>query len=190
MKTPCLITVTGAAGSGKSTMARAIARRCRLPYLDYDSLVQPFLQEMYGNCRHESDYKTFSRRWRKHSYTTLWNTAADCLAMKADTVLSAPCTSERAVPDFFTEFRERYGIDCMVISVELMPDTDLLRKWLVARGEPRDSDKLEQWDGFTSEINKETVWDADIKVVLTEYIKDRVPANLLEILRKNGLSIS
>ena len=41
-----LIVTTGISGSGKSTLSRQLARIFSIPYLDYDTLTEPFLHRL------------------------------------------------------------------------------------------------------------------------------------------------
>ena len=48
----------GLTGSGKSTLASAFAKSRSLAYLDYDTLVQPFLSEIERSEEHTSELQS------------------------------------------------------------------------------------------------------------------------------------
>ena len=94
---PFAIAVGGVAGSGKSTLGRALAASLRAPLLDLDTLTNPLLDalgdDVFGSHWLASVHAPTVRRGR---YAALLATAADVLGTTGRVVLVAPFTSELA----------------------------------------------------------------------------------------------
>lgn len=94
---PFAIAVGGVAGSGKSTLGRALAASLRAPLLDLDTLTNPLLDalgdDVFGSHWLSSVHAPTVRRGR---YAALLATAADVLGSTGRVVLVAPFTAELA----------------------------------------------------------------------------------------------
>lgn len=101
MPSPCQIpdslavVVAGTAGSGKSTLGRAIAESLRAPLVDLDSVTTPLLEtlpaEILGGHWLTSPHAAAIRAGR---YAALRATAADALSTAGRVVVVAPFTAE------------------------------------------------------------------------------------------------
>jgi predicted kinase len=76
-----LILITGLPGTGKSTLARALAARYRLPILAKDMIKEPLLDIVGARDRAES------RRLSDASFAVMFSLARDCLAAGTDLIL-------------------------------------------------------------------------------------------------------
>ncbi len=97
---PVVIAVAGPAGSGKSTLGRALATALRLPLIDLDQLTNPLLDRLMhsGSTGHwlaAADTSVI----RDGRYAALRATAADIVSVGVGVVLVAPFTSELAGGD-------------------------------------------------------------------------------------------
>lgn len=187
MTAPALVLVSGTAGSGKSTMGRQVARRYGLPYLDYDSLVQPFLQGIARASGGEEPLELFYQKWRKESYDTLWNAVMDSLSLGVTVAASAPCSREWRQSSFFAGLRARYGVRFRAISIELLPDPGQLRRQLLDRGNPRDEGKLSNWTEYIQGMPGQAIWDADVRAVLRTYPVNATPEAVAALLSAAGV---
>ncbi len=97
MSEPFAVAVAGAAGSGKSTLGRAVAARLRAPLLDLDTVTNPLLDALGDGV--------FGRHWlssahaaavRQGRYAALLATASEVLGTAGGVVLVAPFTAELA----------------------------------------------------------------------------------------------
>ena len=100
MPEPLAVAVAGVAGSGKSTLGRAVANRLQAPLLDLDTLTNPLLDalgpEVFDGHWLASAHATRVRRGR---YAALLATAAEVLGSAGRVVLVAPFTAELAGGD-------------------------------------------------------------------------------------------
>jgi len=76
-----LILVTGLPGTGKSTLARVLAKRYRLPLICKDSIKEPLMDVFSTEDRAQS------RRLSNASFTVMFSLARDCLAAGAGLIL-------------------------------------------------------------------------------------------------------
>src|ERR1700754_3340190 len=92
---PVTLAVAGAAGSGKSTLGRALATALRLPLVDLDAVTNPLLDHLVGSV--------FPAHWlaaphgelvREGRYAALRAVAHDVVATAGGAVLVAPFTAE------------------------------------------------------------------------------------------------
>jgi sugar-phosphatase len=91
-----IIVVAGAAGSGKSTLGRELARSLCLPILDLDTLTNPLLEGIGKSLfsgRHWNDVSLRSII-RPARYAALLSTIAEQVAVGSDAVAVAPFTAE------------------------------------------------------------------------------------------------
>jgi mannitol-1-/sugar-/sorbitol-6-phosphatase len=142
-----VIAVAGVAGSGKTTLGRALARQLRLPILDLDSLTNPLLDrvaETGHGGRHwlvDSD-----QRLREGRYAALRTTAADLVAVGSGVVLVAPFTAE-------LKGGEEWDQLCRAVSpapvevLYLSGPAELMRERRRTRGEARDAFRSDGADG-------------------------------------------
>ncbi|GAA4387083.1 AAA family ATPase [Tsukamurella soli] len=96
-----VLVVTGAAGSGKSTLGRALARALRAPLIDLDSMTNPLLDELGPalGSEHWNSPGPMSERIRRGRYASLRAAASDLVSVGQRPVLVAPFTRELAGGD-------------------------------------------------------------------------------------------
>ena len=184
-----LILVTGIPGVGKSTLGRQIASAFNIMYIDYDTVCQPFLTEIWQRQESPDTYAQFCLDWREASYGTFWNPLLENFSLGRHAVASAPLSKERANPTFFTEFRERTASRFSVFNIHLEASKEYLMERLIERGEQRDLEKIDNWDHFyTSQQRIPLVWDADriTRITMTPEIQ---PLNVVQPILKDLLKV-
>ncbi len=93
---PLAVVVAGTAGSGKSTLGRAIAESLRAPLVDLDSVTTPLLDALPEDALGGGHWLTspHAPAIRAGRYAALLATAADALATAGRVVIVAPFTAE------------------------------------------------------------------------------------------------
>lgn len=145
MPTPCQIPdplavfVAGTAGSGKSTLGRAIAEALRAPLVDLDSVTTPLLDALpdglLGDHWLTSPHAAAIRAGR---YAALRATAADALATAGRVVVVAPFTAELAGGAEWQQLRDALApVEPLVVHVDADPAVLASRRAI--RGASRDA---------------------------------------------------
>ncbi|MEU4016991.1 HAD-IA family hydrolase [Microbacterium sp. NPDC028030] len=135
---PVAIAVSGIAGSGKSTLGRALAASLRLPLVDLDAVTNPLLDAL--------DEAVLGGHWlsgphartiREGRYAALRAVAADAVATAGGVVLVAPFTTELDGGEEWAHLRAAVA-PATLRMVHLEGDPQLLAARRAARGAPRD----------------------------------------------------
>ena len=105
---PLAVLVSGAPGSGKSTVGAVIAQRLGAALLDLDTATAA-LTRVVGELRgtHDLDDPDLARITRAARYDTITALAEDNLAIGVDVVLVAPFSTERRDPAAWDVLRSR-----------------------------------------------------------------------------------
>ncbi|GGG00002.1 hypothetical protein GCM10007304_12430 [Rhodococcoides trifolii] len=127
------IVVAGVAGSGKSTLGKALARRLRRPLLDLDTATNPLLERLEGPQWNTAGPRT--ELIRDGRYAALRSIARELIDLDQSPILVAPFTRELAGGDDWNALTE-LG-DIAVVYVDGSPE--LLHCRRTARGESRDA---------------------------------------------------
>lgn len=160
-----LIIISGLPGSGKSTCGRMISQDFRFTYVDYDTVIGSFMEDIYKRFYPGIAYDQFRAEWRNCTYEAFWNVVAENLRLGNIVAASAPLTKEHGEKTFFTGLREKYGLNISVLSIITELPSDILRKRIAERGEARDEQKLKEWDRYYNSLDKRRIWDPDREIL-------------------------
>lgn len=133
------IVISGVAGSGKSTLGRALALTLRSPLLDLDTLTNPLLDALpRGSDEPHWLASRGAAAIREGRYAALRETAREVLATAGSVVLVAPFTAE------LRGGREWHSLLAALaparpLVVQLVGDPSLFASRRSARGEERDA---------------------------------------------------
>jgi mannitol-1-/sugar-/sorbitol-6-phosphatase len=136
-----VIAVAGVAGSGKSTLGRALAIALKAPLLDLDALTNPLLDALpadtLGGHWLSSPHRAAIRDGR---YAALRSVARDTVTTVGRAVLVAPFTAELAGGAAWDQLVDAVGIRSAtgLRVVHLTGDEDLFARRRAGRGEVRD----------------------------------------------------
>lgn len=140
---PCVIAIAGVAGSGKTTLGRALAAALRLPLVDLDSVTTPLLEalpdEALGGHWLTSPHASAIRAGR---YASLRAVARDAVTSMDGAVLVAPFTSELAGGEPYDALADAVAPAALQI-VHLAGDDELFAARRQQRGAARDAQRPE-----------------------------------------------
>ena len=156
MTRPFAVLISGAAGTGKSTLAAALAPRLGAAILDLDVATGPLTDVLAGLLgRTDLSDPKLAELTRVPRYETLLALAEDNLRAGIPVVLVAPFTAERS-PAGWTVVTDRLGPHAAgVLLVWLNLPADRLVARLKQRGAVRDSDKVSNPGAFLAGIHRD-----------------------------------
>ncbi|MPM77273.1 hypothetical protein SDC9_124274 [bioreactor metagenome] len=166
---PWLLIFAGKAGSGKTTVSRKVAQTTHFAYFDYDTLVQPFLEEIEKRSGSDKVSRIdFYRQWRIQSYRTLFNPVIENLQLGNDVILSAPLSEELKDSEFPETLKREVGLPFSLLLCHLQPPIDLHYQMIVDRGSRRDEELLDDKRKFNDICRVvESSWDVPTLVLDT-----------------------
>ncbi|MGB3763212.1 MAG: AAA family ATPase [Ornithinimicrobium sp.] len=142
---PVAVLVSGAPGSGKSTVGAVLARQLKAALLDLDTATQSLtavVQSLHGTD--DLDDPRLVAVTRDARYETIIALAEDNVATGVDVVLVAPFTSERGDLATWDELRQRLaaaGASSVLVWLRISAD-EVVRR-VGQRGADRDRAKLD-----------------------------------------------
>lgn len=149
------VAIVGPAGSGKSTVARALAQRANAVYLDKDSLAGSLVEIALATSGNSSSDRESSSYYRSHimpaEYASLFAVAGDNLRLGQPVIIDAPFAAYLSAPRFIAEsVVQGNWPSTPVIVVRVLASEQTIKNRLVDRGLARDTAKLEDWNNFWS----------------------------------------
>jgi predicted kinase len=173
MTTPRAFFVIGPAGSGKTSVARLLARESGAAYIDKDTTCNRFteaLLEAAGTDKNERDNNPYYQSVVMDlEYQTILDLARDNLALGRSVVLDAPFGRYFPNPAFLDQVAEQHSWPSTVepVVVQVKVDGATARERIRARGYARDASKLADWDSFWEKAQaNECRWRCSHRVVL------------------------
>ncbi|AIQ63714.1 hypothetical protein PSTEL_12110 [Paenibacillus stellifer] len=156
-----LVFFLGAAGAGKTTLAKALAERRKAAFFDMDVLLRPAanaLMEQNGLDPDDRDSDAYKKLCRDLGYRITMDAALDNVGLNVDCLVVGPFTKEAADEGWISDELARIGrslenVEVKVIIVSLS-DEALYKKRILARNSRLDDWKLRHWDEFRSALGK------------------------------------
>jgi predicted kinase len=152
-----LIFVIGAAGAGKTSVARALVSRRPAAFLDMDTLLRPAaeaIMTMAGLDPMDRDSPLYKARCRDLGYRITMDAALENVALGLDSVVIGPFTRETSEADWLDGELARIGAPREVVRVIVvtLPDTASYEARIRQRGSALDDWKLEHWETFKTTL--------------------------------------
>ncbi|ROQ60381.1 putative kinase [Rathayibacter sp. PhB152] len=164
------LVVVGSAGSGKSTVAREIARQCRAVYLDKDALASPLVEVALSTGGHGADEREGNSFYRDEvmpaEYAGLFAVAADNLRLGLSVVIDAPFAAYLGSPDYLgLQTRAARWPEVSPTVLRVAAGEDETRRRLERRGLDRDLAKLADWPAFWSTWGRSPVLWTGVELI-------------------------
>ncbi|WP_434751417.1 AAA family ATPase [Paenibacillus amylolyticus] len=159
-----LIFFLGGAGSGKTTLAKALSRKYKAAFLDMDILLRPAaeaIMTLQGLDPSDRDSPEYKRLCRDLGYRITMDAALDNVQLGVDTLVVGPFTKETEIPNWIEQELARIGrsldnTDVRVAYVYLQNEA-LYRQRITARQSALDEWKLANWDTFRASLDRKQV---------------------------------
>ncbi|WP_127533794.1 AAA family ATPase [Paenibacillus kobensis] len=163
-----IVWFVGPAGAGKTTLAKALARRRRMAVLDMDTLLRPAaeaIMKQAGLDPSDRDSSEYKRRCRDLGYRITMDAALENAASGIDAVVIGPFTKELNDPDWVARELSaiegqtgEFSIEAKAVFVYL-PSEQHYYDRIRQRGSALDQWKLDHWDTFrASLVRREVRW--------------------------------
>lgn len=161
-----LIFFLGGAGSGKTTLAKALSRKHKAAFFDMDILLRPAaeaIMTLQGLDPSDRDSPEYKRLCRDLGYRITMDAALDNVQLGIDTIVVGPFTKEIGTRDWITQELAQIGRSLEDTDVRVayiyLENESLYHERITARQSPLDEWKLANWDAFTASlVRKEVAW--------------------------------
>lgn len=181
VQVPTVHVVLGAAGSGKSTIARRLAQEHAAAYLDKDAMSARFVEAALVAAGYDPGDRELNSFYLDQvlplEYDSLLDVAGANLQLGRPVVLDAPFAPFLDQPDYLTDAARRHAwpeVDVRVVHVVVSSST--LRRRLLERGLHRDRAKLANWDDYWARYGaRPCTWDG-VRVFDVDNEADEGPA--------------
>lgn len=159
-----LVFFLGAAGAGKTTLAKTVASRRKAAFFDMDILLRPaanVIMTMHGLDPMDRDSIEYKKLCRDLGYRITMDAALDNIGLDADVYVVGPFTKEAASPDWITSELSRIGRSLIDVEVKVvlvkLANEELYYHRIHNRQSSLDGWKLEHWNEFRTSLGSRTI---------------------------------
>lgn len=154
---PQAILIGGYAGSGKSELARILARETGWPILDKDTLTRPLVEralEALGQSPNDRESPVYLSEVRPREYEALAAGALENLQCGSSVIVTAPFLREFADTAWLHRTIGDYdAFNATTTIVWVYCDPKSMHTYLRRRGAARDGAKLADWEQYVTGID-------------------------------------
>ncbi|GGI47030.1 ATPase [Paenibacillus marchantiophytorum] len=169
-----LIFFLGPAGAGKTTLAKAWARKHGGAFLDMDTLLRPAAETvmtLLGLDPDDRDSPTYKKHCRDLGYRITMDAALENLELGLDALVIGPFTREISEPFWLEHELSRIGATLQDVCIKALfvylPDETSYQERIRARGSALDLWKLDHWQQFSLSLARRDIrWDVEPSSIL------------------------
>lgn len=163
-----LVFFVGVAGTGKTTVARKLARRMSAAFLDRDTVGGRFAEkilEMNGLDVNDRDSDFYKQHLRDLEYEATRDICIENLSAGQNVFMISPFTAELKNRGWLGKLLQDAGMSSQEVDVKVvvvtLEDMDTQKERIIERSTDRDSWKLSHWDDFKQRVQfiPEINWD-------------------------------
>ncbi|WP_018749902.1 AAA family ATPase [Paenibacillus sanguinis] len=163
-----LVFFVGVAGTGKTTVARKLARRMSAAFLDRDTVGGRFAEkilEMNGLDTNDRDSDFYKQHLRDLEYEATRDICIENLSAGQNVFMISPFTAELKSREWLGKLLQDAGMSSQEVDVKVvvvtLEDMDTQKERIIERSTDRDSWKLSHWDDFKQRVQfvPEINWD-------------------------------
>ncbi|WP_059049889.1 AAA family ATPase [Paenibacillus senegalimassiliensis] len=163
-----LVFFVGVAGTGKTTVARKLARRMSAAFLDRDTVGGRFAEkilEMNGLDTNDRDSAFYKEHLRDLEYEATRDICIENLSAGQNVFMISPFTAELKSREWLGKLLQDAGMSSQEVDVKVvvvtLEDMDTQKERIIERSTDRDSWKLSHWDDFKQRVQfvPEINWD-------------------------------
>jgi predicted kinase len=171
---PRLVFFLGPAGSGKTTIAKFMAKKHRSSFFDMDTLSRPAaetIMTLSGLDPNDRDSPIYKQYCRDLGYRITMDAALENLQLGVDVYVIGPFTKELEDPLWLEQELSTIEMPLEAVDVKAMfiylPDDSFYRDRIKKRSSALDVWKLENWSHFSqSLIRREIKWKLPASSIL------------------------
>lgn len=155
--TPRVVAIGGFAGSGKTELARILARETGWPILDKDTLTRPVVEaalEALGQSPNDRESDVYLEKIRPREYESLHAAMVENLQCGNSAILAAPFIKEFGNPTWINRLESactELGASLHIVWVHCDPGT--MHTYVRHRGAARDAAKLANWATYLMSVD-------------------------------------
>lgn len=173
---PQTILIGGFAGSGKSELARILARETGWPLLDKDTLTRPLVEralDALGQSPNDRESPVYLSEIRPREYEALASATLENLQCGNSVIVAAPFLREFADDAWLNRTTRDYeALNAATTVVWVYCDPRTMQTYLRRRGAARDGAKLADWDQYITGI------DIDFRPVVAHTIVENCASSV------------
>ena len=159
MRKPLLLFVVGSAGTGKTTIAKALCNKRTFTFLDKDIVggkYSDWMMQQLGADINDRDSDVYRTHCRDLEYVVTMDVALDNLELGNDVICVGPFGIELTNPNWLIDQLGKINFNLDQVNIGVIhiyvSDHDLIKSRIESRNHPRDTWKLTHWTDYAKRI--------------------------------------